>query len=45
MKKGYIALSALGAIAAASVASVVVKQRVQSRRRQKGVQTAELNGK
>jgi hypothetical protein len=45
MKKGYIALSALGAITAASVASVVVTQRVRSNKRQKRDARAELNGK
>ena len=45
MKKGYIALSAIGAIAAASVASVVVTQQVRGRKRQKHASTAEFNGK
>ena len=38
MKKGYIALSALGAVAVASIASVMVARRVQARRRQKAGQ-------
>ena len=45
MKKSYIALSALGALAAASIASVVVAKRVQTRRRQKNARAADLNGK
>lgn len=45
MKKGYIALGALGAFAAASIAGVMVARRVRARRRQKAGQTAESNGK
>lgn len=45
MKKGYIALSALGALAAASIAGVVVAKRVQARRQHKGARASEVNGK
>jgi hypothetical protein len=44
-KKGYIALGALGAVAAASIAGVLVARQVQARRRQKAGQAAESNGK
>lgn len=44
-KNGYIALGALGTVAAASIAGVLVARKVQARRRQKAEQAVESNGK